>query len=239
MGRVFEKRKHKIFARNAKMAKTFTRIAKDIMIACKTGPADPALNSRLRIVIQNGKAANMPKANIDAAIARATNKDEKDLEEIVYEGYSPYGVAILIETATDNPIRTVANVRMYLTRAGGTLGKTGSLDFIFTRKAVFEIEKAEKDIEELELELIDFGLEEIEQSDNKLFLYVPFSEFGTMQKALEDRKINVISAETIRISNSFAENISAEQREEIEKLIEKIEDDDDVQAVYYNLKDEE
>jgi len=197
------------------------------------------LNSRLRIVIQIGKAANMPKANIDAAIARATNKDEKDLEEIVYEGYSPYGVAILIETATDNPIRTVANVRMYLTRAGGTLGKTGSLDFIFTRKAVFEIEKAEKDIEELELELIDFGLEEIEQSDNKLFLYVPFSEFGTMQKALEDRKINVISAETIRISNSFAENISAEQREEIEKLIEKIEDDDDVQAVYYNLKDEE
>ena len=209
-------------------------------MACKSGIADPALNARLRICIQNAKAANMPKANIDGAIARSANKDHKDLEELVYEGYGPYGgVAILVETATDNPVRTVANVRMYFTRSGGSLGKTGSLDFIFSRKAIFEIEAAGRDLEELELELIDFGLEEIEQADDKIFLTVPFTEFGSMQKALEDRHMTVVSAETIRIANSFAENITAEQREEIEKLVEKMEDDDDVQAVYHNLKDEE
>ncbi|MBC7450479.1 MAG: YebC/PmpR family DNA-binding transcriptional regulator [Cytophagales bacterium] len=239
MGRVFEKRKYTIFKRNAKMAKTFTRISKDIMIACRMGIADPALNSRLRVVIQNAKAANMPKANIDAALARATNKDEKDLEELVYEGYGPYGgVAILVETATDNPMRTVANVRMYFTRSGGTLGKTGSLDFIFTRKAIFEIDAANRDVEALELELIDFGLEEIEQADDKLFLYVPFAEFGSMQKALEDKGITVISAETIRIPNAHSESLTNEQRAEIEKLIDKMEDDDDVQAVYHNLKED-
>ncbi|HEY8401825.1 MAG TPA: YebC/PmpR family DNA-binding transcriptional regulator [Cytophagaceae bacterium] len=235
---MFEKRKHKMFARYAKMAKTFTRIGKEIAMACKQGGPDPASNPRLRICIQNAKAANMPKANVDAAIQRATNKDLKDYEEVVYEGYGPYGVAILIETATDNPTRTVASVRMYLTRAGGSLGKTGSLDFIFDRKGVFEIDASNHNLEDLELELIDYGLEEIGQDEDKTFIYVPFQEFGTMQKALEERGIPVISAETERIPTTYVENLTPEQKEEIQKLLDKIEDDDDVQNVYHNMKED-
>jgi YebC/PmpR family DNA-binding regulatory protein len=238
MGRVFEKRKHKIFARNAKLAKIFTKLSKEIVMAAKLGP-DPETNPKLRMCIKNARAAQMPMANVEAAIARANNKDQKALEEVVYEGYGPGGVAILVETATDNTTRTVANIRMYLTRGGGTLGKSGSLDFIFSRKGVFEINPNGKDLEELELELIDFGLEEIEQADDKTFIYVPFNEFGTMNKALEDLKIEVISAELIRIPNSYAEGITPEQKEEIYKMIEKIEDDEDVQEVYHNMKEDE
>ena len=235
MGRVFEKRKHKMFARFAKMAKTFTRIGKDIAIAAKKGGGDPDTNPRLRMVIQNAKAVNMPKANIDAAIQRAVNKDTKDYEEMVYEGYGPHGVGIVIETATDNPTRTVANIRLCFSKAGGALGKTGSLDFMFERKGVFEIELGGRNFEELELELIDFGLEEMEQDEDKVIITVPFKEFGNMQKALEEKKINVISTDHERIATTF-KDVSPEQEAEVHKLIDLLEDDDDVQNVFHNMK---
>jgi len=239
MGRIFETRKHKMFARYAKMARQFTRIGKEIAMACKTGGSNPDLNPRLRMVMQNAKSINMPKHNIDAAIKRATDKDTSDYEEIIYEGYGPGGVAVLIETATDNTNRTVASVRMYFNKYGGTLGKTGSLDFIFDRKGIFEIDPAGKNVEDLELELIDFGLEEIEQAEGKTFVYVPFNEFGNMQKGLEDLGIVVVSAEKERIPNTYVDNISAEQKEDFLKMVDKLEDDEDVQSVYHNLKEDE
>lgn len=235
MGRVFEKRKHKMFARFAKMAKTFTRIGKEIAMAAKQGGGDPDTNSRLRLVIQNAKAVNMPKVNIDAAIKRATNKDMKDYEEMIYEGYGPHGVAIVIETATDNPTRTVANVRHCFSKGEGTLGKTGSLDFMFDRKGVFEIELGTRNLEELELELIDHGLEEIDQDGNKVIITVPFTEFGNMQKALEEKKITVVSSDKERVPNTFKE-VTPEQEAEVQKLIDLLEDDDDVQNVFHNMK---
>ncbi|MBI2270596.1 MAG: YebC/PmpR family DNA-binding transcriptional regulator [Bacteroidetes bacterium] len=235
MGRVFEKRKHKMFARFAKMAKTFTRIGKEIAMAAKQGGGDPDTNSRLRLVIQNAKAVNMPKVNIDAAIKRATNKDMKDYEEMIYEGYGPHGVAIVIETATDNPTRTVANVRHCFSKGEGTLGKTGSLDFMFDRKGVFEIELGNRNLEELEFELIDHGLEEIDRDENKVIITVPFTEFGNMQKALEEKKITVISSDKERVPNTFKE-VTSEQEAEVQKLIDLLEDDDDVQNVFHNMK---
>ena len=234
MGRVFEKRKHKMFARFAKMAKTFTRIGKEIVMAAKQGGGDPDTNARLRLVIQNAKAVNMPKANIDAAIQRAINKDTKDYEEMIYEGYGPHGVAVVIETATDNPTRTVANVRLCFSKAGGALGKTGSLDFMFDRKGIFEVEIGNRNLEELELELIDAGLEEIDQDDNKVIITVPFKEFGNMQKALEERKINVVSTDNERVPNTHKE-VTEEQAAEVQKLIDLLEEDDDVQNVFHNM----
>jgi YebC/PmpR family DNA-binding regulatory protein len=238
MGRAFEFRKVRKMKRWDHMAKTFTRIGKDIVIAVKAGGPDPDNNSRLRMIMQNAKSENMPKDRVEAAIKRASSKDESNYEEIVYEGYAPYGVAILAECATDNPTRTVANVRMYFTRAEGTLGKTGSLDFIFTRKGIFKIAAAGVNKEDLELELIDHGLEEIKEEDGNLLLYTSFSDFGTMQKALESKGVEVISAELKRIPNSTIE-LTDEQQEEIYALIEKFEEDDDVQAVYHNMKEEE
>ena len=235
MGRVFEKRKHTMFARFAKMAKTFTRIGKEIHMAVKKGGPDPDSNPRLRLVIQNAKAVNMPKANIDSAIQRAVSKDKKDYEEVIYEGYGPHGIAVLIETATDNPTRTVANVRLAFTKMGGALGKTGSLEFIFDRKGIFEIEAAGRNLEELELELIDYGVEEIEQVEDKAFITVTFTDFGKMQKGLEDMSIPVISAEKERFPNTTVD-LNAEQQAEVMKLIERLEEDDDVQAVYHNMK---
>lgn len=237
MGRIFEKRKHKMFARFAKMAKTFTRLGKEIAMAAKKGGGDPDTNPRLRMAVQNAKAANMPKANIDAAIQRATNKDMKDFEEVVYEGYAPHGIAVVIETATDNPTRTVANIRHHFSRHEGSLGKTGSLDYLFERKGIFEIDAAGKNIEELELELIDHGLEEIEQAEEKTFVYVAFNNFGNMQKALEDLKIPVLSSDKERIPNNTTE-LSPEQQKEVRAFIEAVEEDDDVQAVYHNMKEE-
>jgi len=238
MGRAFEFRKVRKMKRWDHMAKTFTRIGKDIVIAVKAGGPDPDNNSRLRMIMQNAKSENMPKDRVEAAIKRASSKDESNYEEIVYEGYGPYGVAILAECATDNPTRTVANVRMYFTRAEGTLGKTGSLDFIFTRKGIFKIGAAGVNKEDLELELIDHGLEEIKEEDGNLLLYTSFTDFGTMQKALESKGVEVISAELKRIPNSTIE-LNDEQQEEIYSLIEKFEEDDDVQAVYHNMKEEE
>lgn len=237
MGRIFEKRKHTMFARYAKMAKAFTRIGKDIAIACKQGVPDPENNPRLRAVIQNAKALNMPKANIDAAIARAKNRDTSAYEEMVYEGYGPHGIAVVVETATDNPTRTVANIRMHFNRGGGTLGKTGSLDFLFERMGVFKIAKpANVNLEELELELIDAGLQEIAEAEDGIYIYSSFQDFGAMQKALEDKKLEVISSDKQRFPTNTTELTDSQSRE-VMHLIEMLEEDDDVQAVYHNMKE--
>ncbi|MBK7909991.1 YebC/PmpR family DNA-binding transcriptional regulator [Candidatus Pollutiaquabacter sp.] len=236
MGRIFEKRKHKMFARYDKMAKAFTKIGREIAIAVRNGGPDPEYNPRLRVAIQNAKGVNMPKDRIDNAIKRASSKEEGNFDEIVYEGYGPYGVAIVVETATDNPTRTVANVRMYFNRAEGSLGKTGSLDFMFQRKGVFRIEKSgSMNPEDLELELIDFGLDSMEVDDQEIVIYTAFEDYGKMAKALEDRKVVVKKSALERIPTTFSE-ISEEQADEILELVETMEEDDDVQAVYHNLR---
>ena len=235
MGRVFEKRKYKMFARYDKMAKGFTRAGKEIAIAVKLGGADPQGNARLRVAIQNAKGLNMPKDRIDAAIKRASSKDESNLEEVVYEGKGPYGIGILIECATDNPTRTVANVRMNFNRHGGELGKTGSLDYLFERKVVFRIKKNDINVEELEFELIDDGANEIESDEEEIVIYTAFTDFGKMQKALESRKLDIISSELERIPTSTLE-LNEKQVEEVMILVSKLEEDDDVQTVYHNIK---
>ncbi len=238
MGRAFEYRKDRKMKRWGFMAKTFTRIGKDIVISVKASGADPNTNSRLRTLIQNAKAVNMPKDNIERAIKRATSKDQEDYKEIVYEGYAPYGIAILVECTTDNTTRTVANVRSYFTRAGGTLGTSGCLDFIFERKCVFRIAKTDQmNIEDLELELIDFGVDEIfeDAEDNTVVLYGGFQDFGAIQKALEERNFDIKQGEFERLPND-TKQLTEEQTAEVEKLIEKFEEDDDVQNVYHNMK---
>jgi YebC/PmpR family DNA-binding regulatory protein len=235
MGRAFEFRRGRKEARWDKMAKAFSRWGKEIAMAVKISGPEPAANPRLRMAIQNAKGVNMPKDRIEAAIKRASSKDEKDFEEIVYEGYGPYGIAVLVECATDNPTRTVANVRMYFNRSEGTLGKTGSLDFIFTRKGVFKLSAANLNREELELDLIEYGAEDIFEENGEIFIYTPFADFGAMSKALEEKGIPVISAELQRLPNTTTE-LTEEQEEEVSVLIEKLEQDDDVQAVYHNIK---
>lgn len=234
MGRAFEFRRGRKEKRWDWMSKTFTKYGKDISMAVKQGGPDPETNPRLRTIIQNAKTDNMPKDRIESAIKRASSKEEKDYEEVVYEGYGPYGVAILIETATDNSTRTVANVRMHFTRGGGTLGKTGSLDFIFTRKGVFKFSSEGLDKDELELELIDHGLDEILEEEGEIIVYSVFSEFSNMQKFLEEKGIQVKSATVERIPNSTVQ-LDQEQEDEIMNLIEKFEQDDDVQMVYHNV----
>jgi len=225
-----------MFARYDKMAKAFTRIGKEIAMAVKAGGPDPSYNPRLRQCIVNAKGANMPKDRVEAAIKRASSKDASNYDEVVYEGYGPYGVAILIETATDNPTRTVANIRMYFNRGGGALGTSGSLSFIFERKGVFRLAADQiNNWEELELELIDAGLESSELEENEIIIYTAFSDFGAMQKELEDRNIIVNKAGLERIPNSYSE-VTEEQVDEILELVEKMEEDEDVQAVYHNLK---
>lgn len=225
-----------MFARYDKMAKAFTRIGKEIAMAVKSGGPDPDYNPRLRQTINNAKGVNMPKDRVDAAIKRAVSKDTANYEEVVYEGYGPYGVPILVETATDNPTRTVANIRLYFNRGGGQMGNSGSLSFIFDRKGVFRIEKSNMpNFEEMELELIDSGLESMEVEENEVIIYTEFGDFGKLQKALEERNILVTKASLERIPNSFAE-ITEEQMDEILELVEKIEEDEDVQAVYHNLR---
>jgi YebC/PmpR family DNA-binding regulatory protein len=239
MGRVFEKRKHKMFKRYATMAKQFTKIGKEIAIAVRAGGPDPNLNARLRLVIQNAKAVNMPKDRVDSAIAKAAGKTDGDnFAEVVYEGYGPHGVAVVVETATDNPTRTVANVRVHFNRCEGELGKTGSLDFLFDRKGVFRISTAGLNMEDLELELIDFGLDTIEPAENdEAFVYCAFSDFGAMQKGLESKNISVLEAKLMRIPTTYKE-LTPEQQEDMHKLIERLEEDDDVQEVYHNMKEE-
>jgi len=236
MGRAFEFRRARKEKRWDWMAKTFTKYGKEISMVVKQGGSDPETNPRLRTIIQNAKTANMPKDRIEAAIKRASSKDDKGYEEVIYEGYGPYGVAILVETATDNPTRTVANIRMYFTRGDGALGKTGSLDFIFTRKGVFRFDAAGLDKEELEFELIDHGLEDIWEEEGEFVVHTPFADFARMQKFLEEKGITVKSAELKRIPNTSVA-LNEEQEEEIMELIEKFEQDEDVQAVYHNVSD--
>lgn len=235
MGRVFEKRKHKMFARFDKMAKTFTKIGKEIAIAVKQGGPDPNNNPRLRTAIQNGRGANMPKDRLENAVKRASSKEAGSFDEVVYEGYGPYAVGMVIETATDNPTRTVANLRVLFSRGNGTLGKTGSLDFMFDRKGVFRIAKENVNPEELELELIDHGLDSLEADEEEIIIYTSFTDFGKMQKALEEKNITVKKGSLERIPNTFVE-LSEQQQDEVLQLIDKFEEDDDVQAVYHNLK---
>ena len=205
-------------------------------MAVKSGGPDPDYNPRLRQTINNAKGVNMPKDRVDAAIKRAVSKDTANYEEVVYEGYGPYGVPILVETATDNPTRTVANIRLYFNRGGGQMGNSGSLSFIFDRKGVFRIDIANlPNYEEMELELIDSGLESMELEENEVIIYTAFGDFGKLQKALEEKNITVTKASLERIPNSFAE-ITEEQMDEVLELVEKIEEDDDVQAVYHNLR---
>lgn len=238
MGRAFEYRKARKFKRWDAMAKAFTRWGKEIAMAVKEGGPNPEANTRLRVAIQNAKGANMPKDRIEAAIKRASSKEEKDFEELVYEGYGPHGIAIVVETATDNSMRTVANVRMYFTRSGGSLGKTGSLEFLFERKGIFTISAEGLNVEDLELELIDYGAEEIVQDENEIIVFTEFQNFGTMQKALEEKGLNVLNAEIKRIPTTTTE-LSPEQQEEIYKLLDKFEEDDDVTNVYHNMKETE
>ncbi|MFM7217575.1 MAG: YebC/PmpR family DNA-binding transcriptional regulator [Bacteroidota bacterium] len=236
MGRIFEKRKHKMFARYDRMAKAFTRIGREIAIAVKAGGGDPEYNPRLRTAVANAKGINMPKDRIDNAIKKASSRDEGNFEEIVYEGYGPHGVAILVETATDNPVRTVANIRMHFNRGNGALGKTGSLDFMFQRKGVFRILNDGKlNTDELELELIDFGLDSLEVDEEEIIIYTAYEDFGKMSKALEDRKIEVKKSALERLPTTTVE-LTEEQTDEILQLVDRFEEDDDVQAVYHNLK---
>ncbi|ACU59146.1 YebC/PmpR family DNA-binding transcriptional regulator [Chitinophaga pinensis] len=236
MGRIFEVRKATMFARWDRMAKQFTRIGKDIAIAVKGGGPDPENNPALRRCIANAKGVNMPKDRVEAAIKRAMGKDKTDYEEVVYEGYAPHGVAVMVETATDNTTRTVANVRMHFNKEGGTLGNSGSVGFIFNRTGVFKIKNEGQNLEDLELELIDAGLEEIgEDSEGNIVLHTPFTEFGNMSKALEERNIIPISAELQRIPTTTVE-LNEEQAKEVLTLIDRLEQDDDVQQVFHNLR---
>ena len=234
MGRAFEFRKARKMKRWSAMSKAFTRIGKDIVIAVKEGGPDPDSNSTLRAVIQNAKSVNMPKDNIDRAIKRASDKSLGNYKEILFEGYAPYGVAILVETATDNNTRTVANIRSYFNKCNGNLGTSGSVIFMFDHTCNFRIAKQNIDIENLEFDLIDFGVEEVFEDEDGILIYGPFDSFGEIQKALESKEIQIISSGFDRIPNNL-KNVNDEERSEIEKLLEKIENDDDVQNVFHNM----
>jgi len=239
MGRIFETRKHTMFARWDRMAKQFTRIGKEIVIAVKAGGPDPASNPQLRRVIQNARAVNMPKDKVEAAIKRAAGKEAANYEEILYEGYAPHGIAVLIEAATDNPTRTVTNLRNHFNKGGGNLGTAGSVGFLFKRMGVFRLDPAGIDQEELELELIDHGLEEMgegsgEKGEPQLVIRCAFPDFGRLQKAIEDRGIKPLSAESEYIPQTPL-TLSDDQAKDVLKLVDTIEQDDDVQKVFHNL----
>ncbi|MFZ2899586.1 MAG: YebC/PmpR family DNA-binding transcriptional regulator [Saprospiraceae bacterium] len=236
MGRAFEYRKERKMRRWSSMAKAFTRIGREISMAVKEGGPDPNYNPRLRIAVQNAKLANMPKANVENAIKKATSKDSENYTEIVYEGYAPHGVAVLVETATDNTNRTVANIRHAFSKYGGSLGTSGSLEFVFTRKGVFKVKSEGLNLEELELELIDFGLDDMKQEEDAVLLYCPFKDFGALQKALEEHGIEVQSAELVRLPN-HTKSLNDDQVEDVIKLIEKLEEDDDVINVFHNMEE--
>lgn len=234
MGRIFEKRKHKMFARFDRMAKTFTRIGKDIAIAVKQGGPLPENNPRLRLAIQNAKGANMPKDRVEAAIKRASSKEEKDLQEILYEGYAPHGVPLMVECATDNPTRTVANIRLHFSKNGGNMGNSGSVGFMFERKGVFKFANGQINLEELELELIDAGAEDIQLEEDEIIVYTKFSDFGNMQKFVESKNLEAKSSDLQYIPTTTKELSEAEQ-DEVMECITALEEDDDVQNVYHNL----
>ena len=217
------------------MARVFTKIGREISIAVKSGGGDPNNNPRLRAAVQNAKKANMPKTNVESAIKKATSKDAENYNEVVYEGYGPHGVAIMVETTTDNPTRTVANIRMYFNKSGGSMGTFGSVDFMFTRKSMFRVKKdAMPDYEEMELDMIDFGLIEIQVEEDELVIYANFEDYGTMQKFLESKDIEIEEAGLIRTPNTTTA-LTDEQAEAIFKLIDKFEDDDDVANVFHAM----
>ncbi|MEX2349646.1 MAG: YebC/PmpR family DNA-binding transcriptional regulator [Flavobacteriaceae bacterium] len=236
MGRAFEFRKARKMKRWSAMSKAFTRIGKDIVMAVKEGGPDPDANSRLRAVIQNAKAVNMPKDNIERAIKRASDKSLGDFKEVLFEGYAPHGIAILIETATDNNTRTVANIRSYFNKCDGSLGTSGSVVFMFDHTCNFRINPENIDLEELELELIDFGAEEIFEDEDGILIYAPFESFGNIQKYLEEKNIEILSSGFERIPQ-VTKKLTEEEAADVEKLLEKIEEDDDVQNVYHTMEE--
>ena len=236
MGRAFEFRKGRKMKRWSAMAKAFTRIGKDIVMAVKEGGPNPDANSRLRAVIQNSKAANMPKENVERAIKKATDKDTANYKEVLFEGYAPHGIAILIETATDNNNRTVANIRSYFNKCNGSLGTQGSVEFMFDHICNFRIANTGFDIEELELELIDFGVEEIFEDEDGVLIYASFESFGSLQKELEHRGFEILSSGFDRIPQITKELTEAEIAD-VDKLLGKIEEDDDVQNVYHTMQE--
>jgi YebC/PmpR family DNA-binding regulatory protein len=236
MGRAFEYRKARKMKRWGNMARVFTRLTKDIEIAVKSGGGDPGTNSKLRLLIQNARSENMPKENVERAIKRATEKDAADYKEVVYEGYAPHGIAILVETATDNTTRTVANVRSYFNKYNGSLGTNGMLDHMFDRKCSFKVKaKPDIDVEELELELIDFGVDEIFLDEDELMIFAEFQNFGPVQKYLEENSFEIKTFAFERIPTDTKE-LTAEQLVDVEKLIERLEDDDDVTNVFHNIR---
>jgi YebC/PmpR family DNA-binding regulatory protein len=240
MGRIFEVRKATMFARWDRMAKQFTRVGKDIAIAVKAAGPDPNTNPALRRAMQNAKGVNMPKDRVEAAIKRAQGKEMENYEEILYEGYGPHGVAILVETATDNHVRTVANVKSYFNKGNGTLGNSGSVSFQFKKMGTFKLKPEGLNTEDLEFELIDHGLEEMgegtgENNEDVIVVRCAFNDFGKMQKALEDKGITPLSAELEWIPGTTVE-LGEEQAQEVLKLVDRLEQDEDVQKVFHNLK---
>lgn len=239
MGRAFEYRKARKMKRWGNMARVFTKIGKEISIAVKTGGPDPHSNTRLRVLIQNAKSENMPKENVERAIKKAMSKDMGDYKEVVYEGYGSCGVAVLVETATDNTTRTVANVRSYFNKCGGSLGTSGSVDFMFDHKCIFKTPMVDGvDAEELELELIDCGVDEVFVDENEIIISGPFDSYGAIQKYMEENSMEIISGEFERIPMD-TKRLTAEQAIAVHKLIDKLEEDEDVSAVYHNMIEEE
>ena len=236
MGRAYEFRKARKMKRWGNMARVFTKLGKDIEMSVKSGGPDPASNARLRLLIQTARSENMPKENIDRAIKRAISKDSTDYKEMVYEGYAPHGVAVVVETATDNPTRTVANVRSCFNKWGGSFGTMGMTAFLFDRKCSFKVAMKEGlDIDELELELIDFGLDEIFVDEGEILIYAEFTNFGPIQKYLEENKFEIRTFAFERIPNDTKE-LTHEQQADVEKLIEKMEEDEDVTNVFHNMR---
>ena len=237
MGRAFEFRKARKMKRWSAMAKTFTRIGKDIVMAVKEGGPNPETNSRLRAVIQNAKAANMPKENVERAIKKATDKDTEDFKEVLFEGYAPHGIAILVETATDNNNRTVANVRAAFNKCDGNLGTSGSVVFMFDHTCNFTIKKEDItiDMEELELELIDFDVEEIFDDEEGIVVYAPFEQFGAIQSFFEANNVEILSSGFERIP-TITKKLKENEQEDVEKLLERLEEEDDVQNVYHSME---
>ncbi|URW79404.1 YebC/PmpR family DNA-binding transcriptional regulator [Xiashengella succiniciproducens] len=237
MGRAFEYRKARKLKRWGNMAKTFTKLGREIIMAVKASGPDPAANPRLRVLIQNAKAANMPKENVERAIKKASGKDQADYKEVVYEGYGPYGIAIIVETATDNPTRTVANVRSYFNKHNGSLGTSGSVEYMFEHKCSFKVAAKEGvDVEELELALIDYGVQEVFAEEDYMMVYGEFEGFGPIQKYLEENGFEILNAEFERIPQD-TKTLTPEQQQEVEKLLARFEEDDDVTNVFHNMAD--
>lgn len=239
MGRAFEYRKARKMKRWGNMARVFTKLGKEITMAVKASGPDPETNPRLRVLMQTAKKENMPKDNVERAVKKATSKDFTDYKEMNYEGYGPFGIAIFVETATDNTTRTVANVRSYFNKLGGSLGTSGSLEFLFEHKCIFHVNPKEgADLEELELELIDYGVDEIEAEEGEIILSGAFSQNSAIQSYLEGVGYEITSVEFVRIPND-TKDVTAEQRETIQKLLDKLEEDEDVQNVFHNMKEDE